>query len=165
MSAIPSQLSDPCAREAAKSASDTGCMVYLRWSWLRVQASLSQDRLKQFHRISRGIVDDDLFAPDAGNDLVSKVDAALGLEQRDEGWQRRVHSRPRVRGRSSGRARVRGGDLVEGGAAGLAESCALADLVTASCADHGRQTTTAWEAYGRATGRSSLSGALYHHFA
>src|SRR5262249_53126231 len=84
--------------------------------------------------------------------------AALALQKRDEGRQRRVHPCPG--GGFGGHARGRGGGLGEGRAAGLAEPCARADLVTASCANHGWQTTTAGEAYVGATGRSSLSGSL-----
>jgi hypothetical protein len=45
-------------------------------SRLRVQAGLVQDRLEQFHRVSGGIVDDDLFASDTCDDVVSKMDAS-----------------------------------------------------------------------------------------
>ena len=56
--------------------------------------------------------------------------AALALEKRDEGWQRRVYPCPGVRGRFSERALGRG--FGEWRAAGLAEPCPRANLVTAS---------------------------------
>lgn len=60
--------------------------------------------------------------------------AALALQKRDEGRQRRVYAQPSARDRFSGRAR---GGLEEGRAAGLAKSCA----------DHRGETTTAGDAY------------------
>jgi hypothetical protein len=73
---------------------------------------------------------------------------ALALEKRDEGWQRRVYPCPGVRGRLGGRALGRG--FGEGRAAGLAEPCPRANLMIASCAEHGGETTTVQKAPVRA---------------